>query len=74
MDSSLHCPSSHQTLAPIQMETSVARLGGPSSPSEATSKVIPKEPPHSKQKEETPLHKTLSSSCQEAFSRDSRLV
>ena len=47
---------------------------GPSSPSEATSKATPKEPPCSKQKEEMPLHKALSRSCQEAFSRDSRLV
>ena len=47
---------------------------GPSSPSEATSKVTPEEPPHSKWKEEMPLHKALSRSHQEAFSRDSRLV
>ena len=47
---------------------------GPPSPLEATSKVTPKEPPHSKQKEEMPLHKALSMSHQETFSRDSRLV
>ena len=47
---------------------------GPSSPSEATSKVTPEEKSHSKQKEEMPLHKTLSRSCQEAFSKDSKLV
>ena len=47
---------------------------GPSSPSEGTSKVTPEEPPCSKWKEETPHHKALSRSCQEAFSRDSRLV
>ena len=46
----------------------------PPSPSETTSKVTPKEPPHSKQKEEMLFHKALSRSCQEAFSRDSRLV
>ena len=46
----------------------------PPSPSEVTSKVTPKEPPHSKQKEEMPFHKSLSRSHQEAFSGDSRLV
>ena len=44
---------------------------GPQSPSGATSKVTPEEPPHSKWKEETSFHKALSQSCQEAFSRDS---
>ena len=48
-------------------------VGSPS-PSRATSKVTLEEPPHSKQKEEMPFHKALSWSCQEAFSRDSRLV
>ena len=33
---------------------------GPTSPSEATSKTIPKDPNHSKWKEEMPLHKALS--------------
>ena len=47
---------------------------GPPSLSGATSKVDPDEPPHSKQKEEITLHKALSRSHQEAFSRDSRLV
>ena len=47
--------------------------GGAPSPSQATSKVTPKEPPNSKQ-EEMPLHKALSRSCQKAYSRDSRLV
>ena len=46
----------------------------PLSPSEATSKVAPEEPPHSKWKEEMLLHKALSRGHQEAFSRDSRLV
>ena len=46
----------------------------PPSPSEATSKVTPEEPPHSKWKEKMPFHKALSRSHQEAFSRDSRLV
>ena len=46
----------------------------PLSPTETTSKVTPKEPPHSKQKEEMLFHKALSRSHQEAFSRDSRLV
>ena len=45
---------------------------GPQSPSGATSKAIPEEPPHSKQKEEMPFHKALSRSHQEAFSRDSQ--
>ena len=36
--------------------------------------MTPEEPPHSKEKEETPFHKTLPRSHQEAFSRDSRLV
>ena len=40
----------------------------------ATSNVAPEEPSHSKQKEEMPLHKALSRSQQEAFSRDSWLV
>ena len=47
---------------------------GPPSPSEATSKATPKEPCHSKQKEEMPLHKALSRSHQEAFNRNSRLM
>ena len=47
---------------------------GPLSPSGATSKVTPEEPPHSKQKEGMPFHKALSRSCQEAFNRGSRLV
>ena len=47
---------------------------GPPSPSGATSKATPEEPPHSKQKEEMPFHKALSRSYQEVFSRDSRLV
>ena len=47
---------------------------GPQSPSGATSKATPEEPSHSKWKEEMPFHKALSWSCQEAFSRDSRLV
>ena len=47
---------------------------GPPSPSGATSKVTPEEPPHSKWKEEMPFHKAMSRSHQEAFSRDSRLV
>ena len=34
----------------------------PPSPSEATSKPAPKEPPHLKQKEEMPFHKALSKS------------
>ena len=46
----------------------------PLPPSEATSKVTPKEPPHSKQKEEMLFHKALSMSHQQAFSRDSRFV
>ena len=46
----------------------------PPSPSETISKVTPAEPPHSKQKEEMLLHKALSRSHQEAFSRDSKLV
>ena len=46
----------------------------PPSPSEATSKVTPKEPPHSKQKEEMPFHKAVTRSHQKAFSKDSRLV
>ena len=44
---------------------------GPQSPSGATSKVTPEEPPHWKQKEEMPFHKALSRSHQEAFCRDS---
>ena len=71
---SLQCPSSHQTLAPSKWWHHLPDWARPSSPSEATSKATPKEPPHSKQKEEMPLHKTLSRSHQEAFSRDSRLV
>ena len=46
----------------------------PPSPSETTSKVTPKVPPHSKQKEEMLFHKALSRSHQDTFSRDSRLV
>ena len=46
----------------------------PLSPSETTSKVTPEEPPHSRWKEKTFFHKTMSRSHQEAFSRDSRLV
>ena len=46
----------------------------PPSPSEATSKATPEKPPHSKQKEEMPLHKALLRSHQEASSSDSRLV
>ena len=47
---------------------------GPQSPSGATSKVTPEEPPHSKWKEEMPFHKALSRSHEEVFSWDSRLV
>ena len=47
---------------------------GPFSPSEATSKVTPEEPPHSKWVEKMSFHKALSRSCQQAFSRNSRLV
>ena len=36
--------------------------------------MTPKEPSHSKQKEETPFHKALSRSWQDAFSKDSQLV
>ena len=46
----------------------------PSSPSESTFKVALEEPLHSKQKEESPLHKILSRSHQEALSRDSKLM
>ena len=46
----------------------------PLSPSGATSKVTPEEPPCSKWKEIVPFHKALSRSHQEAFSRDFRLV
>ena len=46
----------------------------PPSPSEDSSKATPEKPPHFKQKEETPLHKALSRSHQETFSRDSRIV
>ena len=44
------------------------------SPPVATSNVAPEEPPHSKWKEEMPLHKALTRSWQEAFSWDSQLV
>ena len=44
------------------------------SPLVATSNMTPKEPPHSRQKEEMPLHKALTRSQQEAFNRDSQLV
>ena len=47
----------------------------PLSPSETTSKVTPKEPPHSKQKEEMLFHEALSRSCtRKALTRHSRLV
>ena len=55
-----------------QWHNSLGQLEPPS-PSQATSKVTPEEPPHSKQ-EEMLFYKALSRSCQEAFSRDSRLV
>ena len=46
----------------------------PPSPSGATSKVTPEEPPCSKWKDEMSFHKALPRSHWEAFSRDSRLV
>ena len=45
-----------------------------SPPTATPSNMAPKELPHSKQKEELPLHKALTRSQQEAFSRDSWLV
>ena len=41
---------------------------------EATQRVAPEEPPHSKRREEMPLHKALTGSQQETFARDSDLV
>ena len=70
--------SSHQSawaLASVQAATQLAPdQVQPPSPLQSTSKVTPKESPHSKWKEEMPLHKDLSRSHQEAFRRDSKLV
>ena len=41
---------------------------------EATSRVASEEPPHSKRRDEMPLHKALTGSQWEAFARDSDLV
>ena len=73
-DSSFHCPSSHWTFAPVQTVAPLTWLGGVPFSIWATSYTSHEEPPHSQLKEEMPLHKALSRSCQEAFSRDSRLV
>ena len=48
--------------------------GEPFTPSESTSKAALDEPPHSKWKEGLPLHKVLTRSHHEAFSRDTKLV
>ena len=42
--------------------------------SEATSRVSSEEPPHSKRRDEMPLHRALTGSQREAFTRDSDLV
>ena len=42
--------------------------------SEATPRVAPEEPSHSKRRDEMPLHKALTGGQQEAFTRDSELV
>ena len=73
-DSSFLCPNSNWVLSPVQVIAPLTWPGGPPSPSGATSKVTPEEPPHSKWKEETPFHKALSRSHWEAFGWDSRLV
>ena len=69
-DSSFLCPSSNWTLILVQV---AAQLACPS-PSGITSKVTPRETPHSKQKKEMPFHKPVPRSHQKVFSRDSRLV
>ena len=42
--------------------------------SEATPRVVPDEPPHSKRRDEIPLHKALTGGRQETFAMDSELV
>ena len=75
MDSSFLLPQQWPDpyLSPSSSTTCLTSQGL-QSPSEATSKVTPEQPSHSKWKEEMPFHKALSRSHQEAFSRDSRLV
>ena len=71
--SSSYCPHGTWALGPIQMATPPSWTVSPPQ-SEATPWVAPEEPPHSKRREEMPLHKVLTESQWEAFTRDSDLV
>ena len=73
-DSSFLCFSSTWVLALVQVAVQLARLGGASVPIGDHLQNDSQGAPHSKQKEEIFLHKALSKSHQEAFSRDSKLV
>ena len=63
----------HWGPSPIQMVTPPSRTVSPPL-SETTPRVAPEEPPHSKRRDEMPLHKALTGDWQEAFTRDSDLV
>ena len=73
-DPSFLCPNSAWTLTSVQAVTQLTQLGGSSIPIGDHLQSDSWGAPHSKQKEETLLHKALSRSHQEAFSRDSKLV
>ena len=72
-DSSFLCPNSTQALALVQVMTQLAWPGG-HHPIGHHLQCDSLGVPHLKQKEEMLLHKALSRSHQEAFSRDSKLV
>ena len=73
-DSPYLCPSSAQALTLIQAAAQLAQLGGASVPIGDHLQSDYWRTPHSKWKEETLFHKALMRSCQDAFSRDFKLV
>ena len=72
--SSSYCPHGTWALIPIQMVTLLPSWTVSPPQSEATQRVAPEEPPHSKRRDEMPLHKALTRGWCEAFARDSDLV
>ena len=69
--SSSYCPHGTWIPGPIQTVTPLPNWTVSPLQLETTQKVAPEEPPHSKRRDEMPLHKALTGGQQEPFVRDS---